>query len=1128
MPHHHCPFCGLLCRSKPGLSQHISGKPDCWAKHKASLGLTAPPPANKKKAPVTAEKTTVESVSFQPFGDKVNRKKRKAASVEGVAADRAGKSDNRRGEADDDWQIVDSCYLNPHDDWEIVDPFSPEKADDLEDNRKMPAKEPSFHDLSDDEEGKRPGWVDQDAYFEAEAAKDLAQSRAEVRAFMEYDNVPLNPTLAHARRQQQHEVALAGLLDDDWNNDKVINASPNTAMRDGFRAYTEAAHKIFMKDLTKAQKQGIKLLDLLQKKKASLDTYGAVMDWHYREKGHLKPDETLKDVRGHLSRDVLMATIKQRYNMKTKFPKSVPLKLPVSNALVNVIVHSAWDCLESLLTDPRVKDDDYNFVDGDPFKPPQRSDYIGDFHTARAHTEAYSKYITDPTRQILMPFLFYIDGACTGQMQNLPITALKMALGIHTRKYRDNEHAWRSLGFVPQVSKANSRGKALFTQSEHMDAEVEDIIDGEGQESATNKVNKAQDFHAILEVILKSYLEVQENGFVWDLRHAGRTYKDVEFVPYVVFVRCDTDEGDELCGKFKARTSGVKNLCRYCTCPTNESDLVNAKFPYKTVSMIKPVIISNNEEALRAISQQLIDNAFYKIRFSPESSRGIHGATPSEMLHAILLGIFKYVRNMFFEQIGESSRLADEINALSQKYGVQFGRQSGRDLPKCKFTQGIRRGKLQAKEFRGILLVMAAVLRSDLGVTLLKQNKNFREDYVIKDWLLLVEMVLEWEAFLCEHQMIKKHVMRLQKKNRFIMYLLKKVGKRSTGMGLKLMKFHVLVHLAEDIILFGIPLEVDTGFNESHHKKTKVAARLTQKDESTFDLQTCTRLDEFETIELAMLEVNGRKLWNYYNKPADPPRPKAVVPDEAISTGGCRIWVNRTEDTKEPCYCLGKTMQKAPSSTYWGGDVNRFLLELQEKLTTAKYLAGHLEIKGQHKRNGHVFRGHPQYRGHFWRDWVMIDWGEESLPGQIWCFVVVNCIPTRPGGNQDGPLVEDPSGLFHGDIELQNGVYAVVESSKYETDKHKVGRSDLFLPIRKDVKQVGSDTRPWKRKFYLADVEAFQKPIVVVPNIGGKSRRDYFIVKQRSEWVEMFKDWLDDPPANDVIGDEEPIPSHVM
>ena len=47
-------------------------------------------------------------------------------------------------------------------------------------------------------------------------------------------------------------------------------------------------------------------------------------------------------------------------------------------------------------------------------------------------------------------------------------------------------------------------------------------------------------------------------------------------------------------------------------------------------------------------------------------------------------------------------------------------------------------------------------------------------------------------------------------------------------MEFKLMKFHGIVNMADDILNFGIPMEVDTGSNESGHKLTKVAARLTQ------------------------------------------------------------------------------------------------------------------------------------------------------------------------------------------------------------------------------------------------------------------------------------------------------------
>jgi hypothetical protein len=158
--------------------------------------------------------------------------------------------------------------------------------------------------------------------------------------------------------------------------------------------------------------------------------------------------------------------------------------------------------------------------------------------------------------------------------------------------------------------------------------------------------------------------------------------------------------------------------------------------------MIKPSILLNDAEQLQKNSQHLIDNAWYKVRFSPESSRGIHGATPMEMLHQILLGIFKYTRNCFFEQIGKASQLANKINALAQEYGVVFGRQSGRNLPKCKFKQGIWKGKLMAKEYRGVLMVMATILCLSKDIQALMTRKYFRPSHVIRDWLHLVEMLL--------------------------------------------------------------------------------------------------------------------------------------------------------------------------------------------------------------------------------------------------------------------------------------------------------------------------------------------------------------------------------------------------
>lgn len=897
----------------------------------------------------------------------------------------------------------------------------------------------------------------------------------------------------------------------DPNNDVNINITPNTEMRRNFKEYCQRARGTT--PFTKAQSRAVRLLDTLKRKRAPLDTYDELMDWHHREKGDIKERESLKHVANvdeYISRAKMVEILKDRYNMRGKFPKQEAINLPNSKAKVILTVHQAWDCVESLLTDPRVNDDDYSFHDGDPFAaPPETITMVGDLHTGLAYQQAYKKYITKP-RQVLLPIIMYIDGAVTGQFSSLPITALKIALGIHTRKYRDKSHGWRTLGYVAQISKPASRGKRLYGDSGHVDAQNCDLDDEEGRDDVTKEVCKAQDYHTMLDTILLSFLDLQTNGFIWDLRYRGKTYKDVEFVPFVMFVKCDTDEADVLCGSYKSRTANVAQLCRYCTCPTGESDLVRANFQMKSIPMIASLVEAEDFDGLKRLSQQMIQNAWYKIRFHPHIGQGIHGACPSEMLHALLLGVFKYVRNCFFEQIGPTSVLAGEIDALAQQYGTAFGRQSERDMPKCMFKQGIRKGKLMANEFRGILLVIAAVLRSEEGKSKLRSNNNFSRPWQIANWGMLVEMLLEWEAFLNESEMTAAHVWRMRKKNRYIMYLIKTIARRSVGMCWKLMKFHVIIHMWLDIWLFGVPKEVDTGSNESGHKEEKVAARLTQKNETTFDFQTCTRLDEFMLIDLAMHELDtGHFMSRYYAREEDP-RPPDPAPFEAPNTSGVPINVFKSEGNIVYSLGKGKTAM-TPATKKWDDEVLCFLDELQTKLGITK-----LKIRGVHNREGLKFRGSPEFRDKPWRDWAMIDWGggpASVLPGQIWCFVVVENVKEA-----------DPT-FKHGGIDVENGHYAVIECADYSLQSAETRLSDIFVPIKKDVAQTADGDRPWRRRFWLADVEAITKPLVVVPNIGGKEGVEFFIVKQREDWVTEFKAWLDMPDAHDVIGDDEPVPS---
>ena len=475
----------------------------------------------------------------------------------------------------------------------------------------------------------------------------------------------------------------------------------------------------------------------------------------------------------------------------------------------------------------------------------------------------------------------------------------------------------------------------MMKKSRHIDSGIINIANGEGDDAGDehDTQGKARDFHKMLDTLLESYLPVQRNGFMWDLRYRGNTYMNLEFVPFVCFVKADTQEADVLCGSFTSRSRGVKQLCRYCVCPNQDTDNPQARWRSKTVEFIKPHCDRKDVEMLRKMSQQCIDNAWYKIRFSPIKNMGIHGSCPSEMLHAILLGIFPYVRNAFFEQIGPKSKLASEILGLSQMIGNSFARQSERDIPKCKFKNGITEGKLQAKEYRGILLVMAAILRSDIGNELLRTKDSFRTQTQRENWLELVELLLCWEAFLTQDTLPVPLVSKLSFKNRLVMWMIKKVARRSEGMQWKLMKFHAIVHMAFDINLYGVPNEVDTGSNEAGHKDEKLAAKLTQKNIKTFDMQTCTRLDEFLLIDLALEEMKGRKLWHYYDNLARsrPKKPVTVDDNDGNSkdalpegaTGGTAMAVFHNEkDNNRLYYSMGgekkKTNHKETSSNHLG------------------------------------------------------------------------------------------------------------------------------------------------------------------------------------------------------------------
>ena len=319
------------------------------------------------------------------------------------------------------------------------------------------------------------------------------------------------------------------------------------------------------------------------------------------------------------------------------------------------------------------------------------------------------------------------------------------------------------------------------------------------------------------------------------------------------------------------------------------------------------------------------------------------------------------------------------------------------------------------------------------------------------------------------------------------------------------MKFHAIEHMVEDMLLYGTPSEFDTGSNESHHKASKYAAKLTQRKESTFNFQTAMRMTEFLVLDLALCETQQNKcLWEYFGADVEAPmdqvlaqfeqlmeehdlsqqldlnrwddedgefdddvsfrdlnlpesgsedeeeeeeeEPKKQQPQEeeleqaadeleatetVVVTGGTRMRMDRNKKDDSTSFTMLTRSTKMKETRKWNPEVVEFLHGLQD-LVVQYIPTDWLPVFTMQKRNETTFHGHPNYRnGGPWRDWVSIDWGADYgvLPAQIWCFVRFRDLPRGPNKRE-----KHKERLNHGDCELRDGVFAVIESGTWMSE----------------------------------------------------------------------------------------------
>jgi hypothetical protein len=339
--------------------------------------------------------------------------------------------------------------------------------------------------------------------------------------------------------------------------------------------------------------------------------------------------------------------------------------------------------------------------------------------------------------------------------------------------------------------------------------------------------------------------------------------------------------------------------------------------------------------------------------------------------------------------------------------------------------------------------------------------------------------------------------MAIQKLSNFF----KSVVNRQDGKGMKIIKFHLSMHIPENILDFGVTANIDTGPAESNHKKNAVQpCRLTQKRAETFEVQTARRYFENVVLDFAGACLDRKGTVAYQNKTyIDRRNPNLrgsryslclEVPEGQARTAIVATWDKRTaNNTHYPSRYLD-----------WLGRNVLKLIGIEDST---------VEGCTEHKRNNVIFRGHPAYRGsRSWYDWALFQWESPEVDGQNQ-YVPGHIITFLDLTAQHLDRLHDSEYVI-GD---QPGVYALIESLEDElpepTEHNRIATiagQELTKEQRKQRRNEGRDCR--HSNILLVTAECIYEPLSAIPNFGGKDG-EYIFIRSPETWGERFTEYID-------------------
>ena len=699
------------------------------------------------------------------------------------------------------------------------------------------------------------------------------------------------------------------------------------------------------------------------------------------------------------SRSSLINSVKNKHPFLKKTEPMIKNVILEDGSKIEVVTFDFLGMLTSLLNDKKcMKDENLTFPGNSPYSHPRETGERNEFHSGQWYQDIWKKRWKN-RGDFVLGIIFFIDKTFTDVYGRLNLLPVQFTLTMFNQRTRAQYHAWRPLGYINDLKTIN-------------DLDTTEIP------TRLKSERNLRNFHAILKVILQSLGTVQRKGRIkFNMEYRGVTYY-LNLIPIVGPIIGDSEEHDVLVGRYGSYTR-VQRICRYCDCHFDDSDNPYYEYTYTKQKDIMSIVLNNTEEEgrdiLKKISYHNIRNAFNDLDLGDED-RGLHGLCPAEILHCVRLGLFKMAVSCFFKLFQPSiKKYMDKLlNVLSN----QFSHQSDRDVPRTSFSFVISDlTKITAGEWTGIILLLTTALLTNAGhyICRLASIDDLTRNQYIKlfDRLLILE---KWLQSTEGYTVVDLENLKTKLLEFLVNY--KKICKRQEGNEMKILKYHMMTHLVDDILRLGAPQNVNGGPCESNFIPQKREAKRTQRRADTFIGQIASRIHENLIFSHAVGE----------NQSCEDDGDKKV--GDNIPVGGRRYWIELNSDSQEPE--IKWKRQKSEQQTYDQSIVDFVFREMSlgEEDT--------IQCFTEHKVNGRIFRADSSYRGkESWYDWVTVVWQKENgsqvhMLARLHMFL--DCSTKR----------YETERLVSG-ISVEGGqIYAVISSIREEYPSPK-GVSKLFL-----------------------------------------------------------------------------------